>query len=429
LIRHAGSILGLSLAVAGLNACGPSAPGGPAAGGAPSPAAAAGEPVEVTLAPVLRLPVERTLAITGTLHGREEATVSAKVGGRVSEVVVDLGDPAPSGARIIQIDPTDYTLAAESRRAALAAALARLGLTDLPPADFDIGQVPTVGRARAEEANALAREQRARELFEQTPPLISEQEYADIRTQAEVASWSARVEALTAGATLAEARAQGAQLAAAEQQLADTTVRAPAPAAGEPIPYHVSERLVSLGELVTPGQALVRLVASDVLRFRGEVPERYIGRVRAGQTARIELEGAGEPVAGAVTRVAPAIDLRTRTFAVEIEVINADGALRPGGFARAEIVTGVDQGVPHVPRAAVASFAGVQRVFGVRDGKAVGVVVTTGPARSGPARDALVELAGDIELSEVIARVGPRIADAQPVLVVGAEEREALADP
>lgn len=388
------------------------------------------------MTPVVRLPVERTLTITGTLFGREEVTLSAKVGGRVTEVLLDLGDAAPGGTPVLQIDPTDYELNIETRRASLAAALARLGLTELPPADFDIGLVPTVGRARAEEANAKARFERARELFEQTPPLIAPQEFADIRTQAEVASWSANVEVLTAGATLADARAQAAQLASAQQQLDDATVRSPsAPAVSSspsgaapdsmPIPYRVSERLVSLGELVSPGQAMVRLVASDVLKFRGDVPERYMGLVRAGQSARVMVE-AGEPVEGVVTRVAPAIDTRTRAFTVEIEIANAGDLLKAGGFARAQIITGVDENVPHVPTAAVVTFAGVQRVFVVRDGKAVSQIVATGVARDG-----LVELVGAPAFTEVVAQGGASLASGQAVEITTATtpEPSASSDP
>ena len=122
----------------------------------------------------------------------------------------DLGDAAPSGAALMSIDPTDYRLAVETQRAALAAALARLGLDELPAEGFDVGEVPTVGRARAVEANARARYQRARELFVQTPPLIAEQEYADIRTQAE-SPVERQGGSMTAGATLgARSRAAAA---------------------------------------------------------------------------------------------------------------------------------------------------------------------------------------------------------------------------
>lgn len=401
--------LGIAL-VAGAASCGPNeTPQNQGAPGAPAP-------VEVNLVPVVRLPVERTLTITGTLFGREEATISAKVGGRITAVLRDLGDAAPSGAALMSIDPTDYRLAVETQRAALAAALARLGLDELPAEGFDVGEVPTVGRARAVEANARARYQRARELFVQTPPLIAEQEYADIRTQAEVASWSARVESMTAGATLSEARSRAAQLAVAQQQLADTTVVSPTPTDGATVPYEVGQRLVSLGELVTSGQPLVRLVAADVIRFRGEVPERYAGRIVVGQGARISVDSGRGTAPGVVRRVSPAISERTRTFTVEVEVPNRDGVLRPGAFARAEIVVGIDPDIPHVPGAAVATFAGVQRVFGVRDGRARGHIVSTGPTRDG-----LIEIEGELPFDMVVRDVRAGISDGRPVTVAGSD--------
>lgn len=391
----------------GAGGCGkPATPGKGASG--PS-----GPPAEVRLGPVEHRAVERKVGVTGTLFGHEEATLSAKVGGRIAAVVLDVDDPANSGDVLIQIDRTDYEITLRERQAALRAALARLGLTEMPGAGFDVATVPTVERSKAEEANARAKEARARSLFEQKPPLISEQDYADIRTQAEVAARTAEVELLQARATLAEAQTQAAMIAAAEQQLADTAVRAPSPMGGGPIRYRVSERLVSLGELVTAGQAVARVVASETLKFRGPVPERDMGRVIAGQQASVTLDAFKHVFSGRVTRVAPRVDTRTRTFEVEIEISNPDGALKPGAFARAAIVVGTDEGVSMVPKDAVATFAGVRRVFSVKDGKAIAHRVETGDEIDG-----LVEVLGPVGADMVVVSGGRGLTDGQSVKVI-----------
>lgn len=384
--------------------------GAPPAKGA---AGSAGPPVEVRLGPVERRSLDRTVSVTGTLFGHEEATLSAKVGGRIAAVVLDVDDPASSGDVVVQIDRTDYEIALRERQAALRAALAKLGLTELPGPGFDLAAVPTVERSKAEEANARAKEARARSLFEQKPPLISEQDFADIRTQAEVAARTAEVQMLDARAILAEAQTQAAMIASAEQRLADTAVRAPTPMGGGTIRYRVSERLVSLGELVTAGQAVARVVASDTLKFRGPVPEREMGRIVAGQSAAVTLDAFNSAFPGRVTRVAPRVDQRTRTFDLEIEIANPGGKLKPGAFARASIVVGKDDGVVMVPRDAVATFAGVRRVFSVSGGKALGHRIETGDELDG-----LVEVIGTIGADQVVVSGGQGLTDGQPVKVL-----------
>lgn len=376
------------------------------------PAGSAAPPVQVQLGPVVRMPVDRSIAVTGTLFGREEATLSAKVGGRVTEVRLDVDDAAKSGDVVIQIDRAEYELAVAERRAALRAVLAKLGITEMPGPGFDATSVPTVERARAEAANAKARLGRAQSLIEQVPPVISEQEYADVSTEAEVARRSAEVEILLANTTLAEAQAQAAVIASAEQRLADTAIRAPVLPSGEPISYRVAERLVSLGEMVAVGQPVARIVATDVLKFRGRIPEKYTGRIEKGLRATVTTDASPEQFPGSVERVAPRIDQRSRTFEVEIHIANPHGAIKPGGFARAEIVTLREDAVSHVPKSAVRSFAGVHRVFSIKDGKAVEHVITIGDERDG-----LVEIIGGFEAAEVVVTGGGSLANGNPVAV------------
>jgi RND family efflux transporter MFP subunit len=79
-----------------------------------------------------------------------------------------------------------------------------------------------------------------------------------------------------------------------------------------------------------------------------------------------------------VRRTSPAIDAQNRTLRVEVEVQNKDGALRPGAFARGAILVHTDPDALCVPQSAVITFAGLQKVLVVRDGKAVEQRVRTG---------------------------------------------------
>lgn len=356
----------------------------------PAAATANAEPTRVRLAAVETRPTDRYVEITGTLFGEEEVAVAAEVPGRVIEIRADLGDAVSHGGELARLDPTDYQLAVDEQRAAMLASLAKVGLDSLPEGDIDLSTLPVVARAEAQESNAAAKLDRARKLYERTPPLISEQDFADIRTQHEVASTSAGVERLNARSLAADARVRASALRTAERRLALTRLLAPA---ARPVTYRVALRRVSAGEVVAQGQTLFRLVASDRVKFRGQVPERFASRFAAGTPAQVIVDGYPAPFEAAVSRVAPAVDIATRSFEVEIGAANDDGRLKPGSFVRARIRVGTQPDARFVPDSAVSRFAGVQRVYSVKDGKAVEHRVETGEAVGGQ-RELLTALAG-----------------------------------
>src|SRR5436190_292591 len=74
--------------------------------------------------------------------------------------------------------------------------LAKLGLKELPSKDFDVTKVPTVVKARLQAENADARYNRGKKLFEAQPPLMSEQDFADLETALRVARSTYDVELL-----------------------------------------------------------------------------------------------------------------------------------------------------------------------------------------------------------------------------------------
>jgi RND family efflux transporter MFP subunit len=231
----------------------------------------------------------------------------------------------------------------------------------MPDASFDPASVPTVRRADAQARNARERLDRARQLHTRTPPLISDQDFADIQTQFDVARNDFEVARLAAAATLAEARTRAAEIDLARQLLADAVVRAPSDQSGRT--WSVARRSVSLGELVQPGSAMFTLVVDQPIRLRAAVPERAAAKVQTGQLVRLEVEGASTQAEGVIRRISPAIDPTTRTLAVEAVFANADRSLRPGAFARGRIVVGEQTGLVQVPESAIFSFAGIRRVF------------------------------------------------------------------
>jgi RND family efflux transporter MFP subunit len=114
------------------------------------------------------------------------------------------------------------------------------------------------------------------------------------------------------------------------------------------------------------------------LRLRLDVPEREALNIRAGQDVAVRTEGAREAWPGRIVRLSPALEEANRSLTVEAEVDNSRGLLRPGSFARAEIVTESGGDTLVVPASSIILFAGIEKVVTVKDGKALERPVTTG---------------------------------------------------
>ncbi len=352
---------------------------------------------ELEVTTPVRAMLPRTVRVTGTLYGEEEATIASKVSGRVVEVLADLGDRMEPGAALVRIDPTDYELLRDERSRAMVEMLAQIGLTELPERgggwsegggggeggdEIDIDSVPLVARAILEAENARVRFERARQLAESDPPLMGPQEFSDIRTAFEVAKSNVEVQRLEARSILARARTLEVQVRIAEQRIEDSTPRAPEAGAAGGASYEIAQRSVSVGDFVQIGDPLMRVVDSDPIKLRMSVPERRFSQIRVGQPASVVADAATHASttgqasatghaakAGKVSRVAPSLDASTRTLPIEVLIPNGDGSLKPGGFATAEITVGEQEALV-VPASAIVTFAGVHKVIVVADGSA-----------------------------------------------------------
>ncbi len=130
-----------------------------------------------------------------------------------------------------------------------------------------------------------------------------------------------------ARASYAGASAQASLL---RQQIADSTVRAP-------ISGVVSEKRTDIGQKLGDGGVAVVIVQVSPLKLRFAVPERYLGRIRTGQTVTARVDPyPTETFTGTIRVVGGVIDPRTRTMFAEAEFANRDGRLRPGLFAKVE---------------------------------------------------------------------------------------------
>jgi RND family efflux transporter MFP subunit len=336
---------------------------------APKPATATAKARTVKTARVESRPMERAVIVTGSLAAQEQATLSVKVAGRLQAIDVDLGSAVKKGDLIAQIEKRDYELRSKQAAATLAQSRALLGL---PPDGLDDQVDPEktsiVKQAKAVLEEATKNRARVTSLSEEGISSKSERDTVEATYVVALNKYEGALdEARTRQAMLAQRRAE---LEIAQQQLADTTIRAPFDGV-------VQLRTATAGEYLAEAAPVVTLVRTDPLRLRLEVPERESLFVRAGQRVYLGLEGDTNEYSGKITRLSPAINEQNRMLLVEADVPNR-GSLRPGQFVRAQIITDErDRGLT-VPPSALITFAGLEKVVVVQDRKALEKTVMTG---------------------------------------------------
>jgi RND family efflux transporter MFP subunit len=170
----------------------------------------------------------------------------------------------------------------------------------------------------------------------------------------------------------------------------------------------VTERNVHPGTLVGPNSGpaastpMLRVVHDDRLRLVVPVPEAYTAGLVPGGTLSFTVPAyPGQTFSAIVARIAQAVDVKTRTMAVELDVVNKDRRLAPGTFC--QVKWPVHRPVPSlfVPSGSIGSTTDRTFVVRVRNGKAEWVDVTTGLA-SGP----LTEVFGDLQPDDQVAARG-----------------------
>jgi membrane fusion protein (multidrug efflux system) len=201
-------------------------------------------------------------------------------------------------------------------------------------------------RAQVEEASAAA--QLARERFERQRQLWEEEQIGS-----EIAYLEAKY----------QAQLQAARHAYLQARLERTVIRAP-------ISGIFDDRYVDVGEMVSPGSQVARVVEVDRVKVTGGVAERFASTVHPGDSVRINFEVMNEETDGVIEFVGSAVDPRSRTFPIEVVIANPGRVVKPQMVANVLIASRRLQGVVVIPQAALMRTEDGYEVFVVveRDG-------------------------------------------------------------
>lgn len=271
-----------------------------------------------TLELVSRAVVDRA-SLPADLLPLHRATLAAEVGGVVETVAAQLGDAVPAGRLLATID----------ERAAAQA----------------------VAEAEAVLRQARLQFERAQNLFDRKA--VTKANLLDAVTNRDVA----------------EARLAGAKL-----QLDKARVRAPWTG-------QIAARYVEAGAFVAPGTPLFELVDVSRIKVRAPAPAADVPLLAVGQEVEVRVDAyPGEVLRARIARLGAELDPRTRTLALEAEIANPGGRLRPGMLARLDVPRQELADALLVPLSAVVDLGGgTKAVWAVEQGRATRREVVLGP--------------------------------------------------
>lgn len=415
--------------------------------------------LRVSVRKVAARDVRRTASLTGTVRPMAEVRVMSKVSGRLEELRLDDGTPvdqglviAKKGLRVAIIDHGAYEAQVQQAQAALTALRAEQQkiAAGARPEELEIARAnvrgaqaavlaarAAVAQAEAAATNATREVERVRKLF--GDKVVTRQQLDNAEAQYAIAlekqrgagekAKSAQEQLQSAqqqlalteqgarqedrAAIAAKVRQAEAALRLAQINLDESTIRAP-------IAGVVAKRNLDEGNMVSPAVCIVTLVQMDTVKVVVGVSERDIAWVNAGRTqATVRVDAyPGKVFRGTVREVSPVADELTRTVAAEIHIPNREHRLKPGMFARVELVLQEKTGVPVVPEHAVLRVEGATHVFVVEAAKARRRTVRLG-LRDGP----LVEVVEGVQAGEwVVTRGHHMLEDGRRVVAAGAED-------
>lgn len=299
--------------------------------------------------------LRQVLPLTGTLRAVGQASVKAKVGGEVREVLVREGEAVRAGQVLIRMDTSDHAARVEQARGSLAAAR---------------GQLDIAAKARDNNQALLNK------------GFISKTAFDNAQSQVEIAR-----------ANVDSARAA---LDVAQKALADTVIKAP-------ISGLVASRSVQPGEKVSPDNRLLDVIDLAQMELEAAVPASEIVHVSLGQDVQVRVEGLPHPFAGKVVRISPTTLAGSRSILAYIRIDNPQGALRAGMFAEAQLTLASKAGVLTVPRSAIRDEAGASFVYAIENQTLVKKPVALGMQGTGQ-NGAAVEIASGLSVGTQVVR-------------------------
>ena len=304
-------------------------------------------PVAVEVDSVRYGPLTEVRQLTGTIHPLYQYIIAPKVSGRIIAIRKRIGDWIEAGEVIANLDDAEYQQGVLEAEANL-----RIAEASLKEAQIQL--------------------QQARQDKERVESLHAKGIASPAELETAVSSYSAQQSRLQLAKAQVEQRR--ASLKSAKIRLSYTILTA-----GQP--GYIGERYVDEGALLAPNAPVVSIIGIDLVIVRTTIIERDYGHIQIGMPATVAVDAyPGQSFTGRVARIAPLLQEAARVAQAEIEVVNNQKRLKPGMFARVDVVTAARENTQIVPSQAVVNRSGENVVFMVAENGSVArnIAVTVG---------------------------------------------------
>ena len=287
-------------------------------------------PVAVNSSPAKIGAITSEVMGTGTLEARVQATISAKISGRLSEVLADQGDRVTKGKLLARLDDADFGQQVEIAKAEVIATKAG------------------VDRAVAEITSAQATTVQAKSAYNRIEQLsklkaVSDQDLDDAILRRDVAEAQLRRAELAKVEIERQVAKAESSLRYYQEKLGDTTIYAP-------FDGLIIRRDRDAGTIVVPGSSILQMVSTEQMWVSAWGDESAMSGLAVGQGAHVIFRSEpGKSYNGTVARLAPLADRETREFLVDVLVKELPKVWAVGQRAEVYIQTGSKDNALIVP--------------------------------------------------------------------------------
>ncbi len=277
------------------------------------------------------------LSYIGTLYPENEFAVHSKVSGRIVAMNYDIGDVIENGAIIAQIDDTQYQLEYQQAEGKLAMERSKVQQKQM---SIDLAE-------REFERMTALREER----------VISE-------SQLEKAQYDFERQRVTFDQDQASLANQETAVEMAKLRLSYTNIEAKWSEEEDQGKRVLAQRFVDVGEIINTNRPIASIMEIGLLKAEIFVGEKEYPKFKIGMNVTIEVDAfPGETWEGKVVRVAPFLNQQTRQAKVLISVKNEDLRLRPGMFARTNVIFDHREGVVMLPKECIMEWRNSDGVY------------------------------------------------------------------
>lgn len=375
-----------------------------------APEAAAIPAIAVTTLPIRSHTIANVLELSGTIQPLEQATLSTRVTGRITQLALEAGDRFRQGDIVAQIDVMDMSAQTGQAEASVAQAQAEVARSQATlnqlesqkleaQAALKLAQINQTRMAQLQVEGAVARSRldEANSILDQAKARVAQTEAGIHQSQAAIAQARAAVN-----------RAESSVTSAAVSESYGSVIA--------PFDGVVVQKLAYAGEIAAPGTPLLKIENPDRLRLEISVPEENLRFVQVGQSVQVRVDAVNQTLNATIQQIVPTSDPNSRSFLIKIPLSNS-GRLISGMFGRIALPRGTQQGIV-IPVNALMQRGQLQGVYVVETNASEQPIAVLRWVKTGKVQNAQVEIVSGLMAGDrIITNNINQLSDGQAIAI------------